>query len=415
MTDQPINSRSFWEEYFVENWAANDGPGQSRHFMLELLSHLALPDLRWLIASAPSVLDWGCATGEGTALLAKVLPSSRVTGLDFAELAVETATRRHPRPTFLWDPEGAVQDQFDAIVTSNCLEHFEDPLSIASAHIAHCRYLYLALVPYREHPLHDQHFAQFRDESFPDRLGTFSRIAVQPFPVDNDYWPGWQVLAAYGSDDYLRLREHTDHSLPELAALKSALSELLTLSTNLASVSAKVRAEQAANVELTATIQGKAAEVAAIEAQAGATSTELRAVRYQLERAGQESAGLLEALGAERHLREVADREIENLTARLAEIADQLGQSTRLLVREETRVLRPILRRTWRSGRAVARHLPQRWQDSTRRVAGPRRPTSGAEQPAGDFLPNGPPTSPLPGIDYKGRPDAGWPGRRGRR
>ena len=371
MTDQPINSRPFWEEYFVEDWASHDGPGQSRHFMLQLLAHLPLPDLSWLIASAPTILDWGCATGEGTEMLAKLLPNSGVTGLDFARIAIDTAAQRHRQATFLWDPEGSVRDIFDVIVTSNCLEHFADPLSVALAHIERCRHLYLALVPYREHPLHDQHFAQFRDESFPERIGTFSRIAVQPFPVDNDYWPGWQVLAAYGAEDYLRLRESTVHSCPAVGPARALLNELVAMSADVAKISAKVRSERAAQAELISTIQRHAVEMATMQAQAVVNSTELETTRHQLEIANEQGAELQELADAERHLREVADQQIQHVTARLADVAEQLGKSTRLLVREETRVLRPILRRTWHTSRALARHLPPRWQDSTRASLAP--------------------------------------------
>ena len=163
-----MNSRAFWEQYFEDDWGVNDGPLQSRHFMLQLLAHLPLPELQWLIEPDRSILDWGCATGEGTAVLARLLPNSQVTGLDFAKHAIDEASQRHPEAKFVWTSEGEIPDDFDVVVTSNCLEHFEDPLAVATDHVRHCRSLYIILVPYKEHPLHEQHFAQFRDESFPD-------------------------------------------------------------------------------------------------------------------------------------------------------------------------------------------------------------------------------------------------------
>ena len=91
-----MNSRAFWEQYFEDDWGVNDGPLQSRHFMLQLLAHLPLPELQWLIEPDRSILDWGCATGEGTAVLARLLPNSQVTGLDFAKHAIDEASQRHP-------------------------------------------------------------------------------------------------------------------------------------------------------------------------------------------------------------------------------------------------------------------------------------------------------------------------------
>ena len=164
-----MNSRAFWEQYFEDDWGVNDGPLQSRHFMLQLLAHLPLPELQWLIEPDRSILDWGCATGEGTAVLARLLPNSQVTGLDFAKHAIDEA---EPTASAKPNSSGHLRAKYRTTSTSssrsNCLEHFEDPLAVATDHVRHCRSLYIILVPYKEHPLHDQHFAQFRDESFPD-------------------------------------------------------------------------------------------------------------------------------------------------------------------------------------------------------------------------------------------------------
>ena len=62
------------------------------------------------------------------------------------------------------------RNDFDVVLSSNCLEHFEEPLAVATDHVRHCRSLYIILAPYKEYPLHEQHFAQFRDESFPDSI-----------------------------------------------------------------------------------------------------------------------------------------------------------------------------------------------------------------------------------------------------
>ena len=223
MKTPPMNSRAFWEQYFEDEWGANDGPSQSRHFMLQLLSHLPSPELQWLLESSVSILDWGCATGEGTDILRGLFPNSEVCGLDFAKLAIDEAERRHPQTTFVWAADGEIQHQFDVILSSNCLEHFEDPLAIARDHLAHCRSLYIILVPYKEHPLHEQHFAQFRDESFPDSISGFSRLAVVPFPLNNEYWPGSQVLVLYGATPYVEGRAKGEE-LPSYLNANESLS-----------------------------------------------------------------------------------------------------------------------------------------------------------------------------------------------
>jgi trans-aconitate methyltransferase len=168
MNDSGINTRQYWERYFENQWADHDGPAQSRHFMAQLVSHLPAPEIDWLVRQRPSVMDWGCATGDGTALLAALLPEATVNGTDFAESAIAAARRRYPDIELICTPDGSIGRDYDVIVTSNCLEHFTDPLAVMSDHLKRCRKLYLALVPFQEHPLHEQHFAQFRLESFPE-------------------------------------------------------------------------------------------------------------------------------------------------------------------------------------------------------------------------------------------------------
>ena len=83
----------------------------------------------------------------------ELLPNSQVSGLDFARLAIDEAAQRHPQATFLWTPDGEIPHDFDVVLSSNCLEHFEEPLAVATDHVRHCRSLYIILVPYKEHPL----------------------------------------------------------------------------------------------------------------------------------------------------------------------------------------------------------------------------------------------------------------------
>src|SRR5262249_53627633 len=147
-----------------------------------------------------NILDWGCAIGNGVASLAEAFPGNEVSGLDFSAGAIEEARMRHPGYEFMVTKDGEIPRPFDVIVTSNCLEHFEYPIVMMEKHLASCRDVYLVLVPYNEAPLHEQHRAQFRLESFPPRVGRFVRLVAQPIDVDHYFWPGRQVLVVYGSE-----------------------------------------------------------------------------------------------------------------------------------------------------------------------------------------------------------------------
>jgi glycosyltransferase involved in cell wall biosynthesis len=74
------------------------------------------------------------------------------------------------------------------------------------------------MVPYDEHPLIDQHLAQFKDDTFPKELEGFTRLYVDAIAVPSVYWPGKQLLVVYGSADYVK-RRTTEELNPSLKSL----------------------------------------------------------------------------------------------------------------------------------------------------------------------------------------------------
>ncbi|HWN98037.1 MAG TPA: glycosyltransferase, partial [Blastocatellia bacterium] len=202
----PINSRSWWEEYFAKEWDAHGGSDQTRHFMERLIAELPAPEKDYLRSQPVRVLDWGCAFGEGVEVLAEAFPGCRVTGLDFASRAIEQARLRYPNREFILTETDDIPGQFDVIVTSNCLEHFEIPIELVNAHLRSCNKFYVALVPYDEFPLSDYHRSHLTEESFPERLGGFIRLCANRVEIDPLYWNGQQLLVVYGSQSYLRER-----------------------------------------------------------------------------------------------------------------------------------------------------------------------------------------------------------------
>jgi GT2 family glycosyltransferase/glycosyltransferase involved in cell wall biosynthesis len=202
-----INSREWWDQYFASSWDANGGSAQTRYFMRRLIASLPEQEVSFLRSRGLNILDWGCAFGEGVQELSEAFPGCKVSGLDFSVRAIEEAGRRNPGHSFCHSDIGTIPASFDVIVTSNCLEHFADPLAVALEHIRRCRFLYLLLVPFMEHPLHEQHRSRFDVNSFPENLGEFLRIEVAPIDVDPKYWNGMQVAVIYGSEQYVKGRQ----------------------------------------------------------------------------------------------------------------------------------------------------------------------------------------------------------------
>ena len=89
MENNNINSRQYWNQRFMSgDWDQNMGQEQTYYFYSLLMK--MLPD--WfktiLRQSQYSIVDFGCAEGQGMPLLAAGL-NSDIKGIDFSECAIE--------------------------------------------------------------------------------------------------------------------------------------------------------------------------------------------------------------------------------------------------------------------------------------------------------------------------------------
>ncbi len=121
------------------------------------------------------------------------------------------------------------------------------------------------------------------------------------------------------------------------------------------------------------TVEALAAEHRrALQLEQTATTQERRidALEQQLRRQLYHALQLALSVEIERRrsqdVRADRDAQVEQLRAEVSGVADRLKDSTALLQREETTVLKPIARRVVRGVRAQARRLPPEWQDTVR-------------------------------------------------
>lgn len=196
-----VNSYDFWQHKFQAAWEHNDGKAQTQYFMRQVLALLPPFVHEFLARPGARILDWGCALGQGAYELANAFPQAEVSGLDFSDLAVGRARALYPRLAFRSEPLAAGRDCFDAIVTSNCLEHFEYPVNVVREHLACARQLYILLVPYREaEPIHEEHALRLDEQSFPPVLGDFVQAQVSVFDAaPSGFWNGLQMMVVYCS------------------------------------------------------------------------------------------------------------------------------------------------------------------------------------------------------------------------
>jgi GT2 family glycosyltransferase/SAM-dependent methyltransferase len=301
--DAGVNSRPWWDNYFEQQWDAHGGGEQTRYFMETALAHLPEPEKAYLSGNPLTVLDWGCAFGEGVAALSRAFPRSRVAGLDFSKKAIDEAGVRHAGHEFIWSEDGAIPRDFDCIVTSNCLEHFEQPLAMLERHLASCKGLYIVLVPYNECPLHPQHRAQFRVESFPHRVRDFARIHAGPIDSDPHFWPGQQLLVVYASEGYLN----------------DAVNRVESMSLIIAKLEAVRIAERQRADEAEAGLKAERRRAEALEAERNAERRRAEALEAERNAERRRAEALEAERNAERLRGEEAERNAERLRGEEAE------------------------------------------------------------------------------------------------
>ena len=198
---EAINSRTYWDRRFELDWDQRGGPDQSRFFagiMLEWMS----PRLRQEITEeAWSICDWGCAEGDGTAALAAAFPRSRISGMDLAPAAIRKASQRYPAITFRTGDVDGLADPVDVIVTSNVLEHLEDPWGSLARLAPLARRVVIVLVPFLDSTGDPEHVHVFRPIEVRERLDAETYLTeaavIDTLSMPQTRWSGLQLLAVY--------------------------------------------------------------------------------------------------------------------------------------------------------------------------------------------------------------------------
>ena len=239
--DSHINSESYWDSRFSDNWQECDGPRQSRFF-----ARLAIENFpSWLIEQinrqSLTLADWGCAQGDGTDIWASYLNPKQLVGVDFSAVAIEQATKRYPAIRFVsenWLEAGVdACDSYDMVFSSNTLEHFHKPYEVLEALGARAKKAVLLALPYRELERINEHFYSFLPENVPIVLENGFRLVwsrvVDCRHLPNTLWGGYQVFLVYAETSWIdSLKLHLldfeiwqDDTVSTITGLTHAISE----------------------------------------------------------------------------------------------------------------------------------------------------------------------------------------------
>lgn len=319
-----INSESYWDTRFKQNWESCDGPWQTRFFYQVAVDHLPV----WLLARARqqrlTLVDWGCAQGDGADVWASHIGAEQVAGVDFSAVAVEQAAVRYPAIHFVhenWlDVANGVSDMYDIVFSSNTLEHFHTPYAVLPHLSRRARKAVVLTLPYRELQRIDEHFYTFLPENIPLSLDNGFRLCwarvVDCRNLPKTQWGGDQIILVYAAqdwldslgltladcqvwqEDYVTQMSGLQHSIAERdqlivvkdRALEERYARMMELDQYLAQRAEQVAtlnhesAQQRANVDAMAlALQNKDAELAVATKNLSSTLEAARALQKELQ------------------------------------------------------------------------------------------------------------------------------------
>jgi SAM-dependent methyltransferase len=199
-----MNSKAYWDCRFgTQDWQSRHGDKQSEYFygiLVEFLPQAVKDEIR---DRKYSVVDFGCAQGEGTELFARAFPGSKVTGVDISTEAVRIARQKNKLASFLAADLTTHPGEWDVMITSNTLEHFREPWDMAERLSGKIGKYIIILVPFEEPNVprpNYEHFYSFGRENIPQALGRFRLASVAVLETVPQWWRGMQVLLVYKRD-----------------------------------------------------------------------------------------------------------------------------------------------------------------------------------------------------------------------
>lgn len=207
---ESVNSQAYWQQRFLENWEACQGPNQSRFF-----ARLAIENLpQWLFEQiqrdALTFVDWGCAQGDGTDVFASYIDAAQMTGVDFSSVSIAQAQVRYPAIRFLaedWLQKDTEIKVFDVVFSSNTLEHFHQPYQVLEMLCQRASKAVILALPFQEKDRISEHFFTFLPENIPLAVANRFRLVwssvLDCSQLQDAYWGGEQIFLVYVDSQWM--------------------------------------------------------------------------------------------------------------------------------------------------------------------------------------------------------------------
>jgi SAM-dependent methyltransferase len=194
-----LNSKDYWDCRFkTQDWQLHNGDEQTLHFYVLLVNSLPEYIHNELEKNRYSVVDFGCAQGEGTEFFAKAFEQAHVTGVDISTEGIEIAKRKHSKAAFLATDLTESNSKWDILISSNTLEHFYEPWNILNKLSNKINKYMIILVPFDQQGIpNHEHFYSFNMQNIPLSINDFNLVDKKFVYANPKYWGEKQILLVY--------------------------------------------------------------------------------------------------------------------------------------------------------------------------------------------------------------------------
>jgi 2-polyprenyl-3-methyl-5-hydroxy-6-metoxy-1,4-benzoquinol methylase len=133
-----LNSKRYWNDKLSE--FENFWRNENYYYLFDLF-----PEDKEF-----SLLDIGCALGDGCELLQEKFPRAKITGIDISDVGIEKAKKKTKKVNYrvmdiLKDP---IPEKYDYIIIVQTLEHFDDPFVVVDKCLGHIKSALIVSTPY---------------------------------------------------------------------------------------------------------------------------------------------------------------------------------------------------------------------------------------------------------------------------
>lgn len=159
--EKNINTIDYWNTRFGSgDWANKGGYSQT-----QLFAEAQMPFLHIPADFTGSICDFGCGAGDSFPVYHRAWPKAKLLGIDFSASAIKLCEERYGKVAEFVCGDISSLAKVDVIICSNVLEHLDNDTSVVEKLLKQCKTLYV-IVPYKEHPLSDEHIRSYDKNSF---------------------------------------------------------------------------------------------------------------------------------------------------------------------------------------------------------------------------------------------------------